>query len=95
MKLSEAEVRQVASLARLHLRDDEVTSLAHDMSAILSYIEKLDELDTEGVEPTSHVVSMRTPFRDDEVVNEPRPDEAVANAPAADGTFFAVPSIIE
>ena len=60
MELSEAEVRNVATLARLDLSDSEVASLAKDMNQILSYVAKLSELDTDNVEPTSHVVEMST-----------------------------------
>ena len=67
MELSEAEVRHVAALARLDLSDKEVESLAKDMNQILGYVAKLNELDTDDVEPTTHVVEMSTPYRDDVV----------------------------
>jgi aspartyl-tRNA(Asn)/glutamyl-tRNA(Gln) amidotransferase subunit C len=95
MKLSPAEVRHVAVLARLELAEEEVETLCSDLSSILSYIEKLSELDTDEVEPTSHVVSMKTPYREDEVTNSPSTEDALANAPQREGTFFVVPSIIE
>ncbi len=95
MELSEAEVRHVAALARLDLSDGEVASLAKDMNQILGYVTKLNELDTDGVEPTTHVVAMSTPYRDDEVSRTPSPDDALANAPKAENHHFVVPSIIE
>jgi len=95
MELSEAEVRHVAALARLELSDDEVHSLAKDMNQILGYVAKLNELDTDGVEPTTHVVDMSTPYRDDEVSRTPAPQDAMANAPKAENNYFVVPSIIE
>jgi len=95
MKLSEADVRHVAALARLDLSEAEVERLQDDLSSILSYIDKLGELDTSDVEPTSHVVSMKTPYRDDEVTSTPAPADAVANAPESEDNFFVVPSIIE
>ena len=95
MKLSEAEVRKVATLARLDLSEDETQRLARDLSSILSYVDQLGRLDTEEVEPTSHVVAMHMPTRDDVVTNAPATEDALANAPERDANFFVVPSIIE
>jgi aspartyl-tRNA(Asn)/glutamyl-tRNA(Gln) amidotransferase subunit C len=95
VKLSREEVVHVAKLARLDLDDAELESLRGDLSSILTYVEKLAELDTKGVEPTSHVVAMETPFREDAVTNEPNPEAALANAPRRDDNFFVVPAIIE
>jgi aspartyl-tRNA(Asn)/glutamyl-tRNA(Gln) amidotransferase subunit C len=95
MKLSREEVLHVAALARLDLGDDEVERLRQDLSSILTYVEKLSELDTAAVAPTSHVVAMRTPYREDEVLNTPDTAAALANAPRRDGDFFSVPAIIE
>jgi aspartyl-tRNA(Asn)/glutamyl-tRNA(Gln) amidotransferase subunit C len=95
MELSEAEVRHVAALARLDLSEEEVQSLAKDMNQILGYVAKLAELDTTDVEPTTHVVGMSTPYRDDEVTCTPSPKDALANAPKAENNHFVVPSIIE
>jgi aspartyl-tRNA(Asn)/glutamyl-tRNA(Gln) amidotransferase subunit C len=95
MRISEAEIRNVAALARLELSDTEVHNLVGDMNEILGYVAKLEELDTTGVEPTSHVVGIASAYRDDEVTSEPAPDDAVANAPQAEDNQFVVPSIIE
>jgi len=95
MKLSREEVLHVAGLARLELSDVEIESLRQDLSSILTYVEKLSELDTANVAPTSHVIAMHTPYREDEVTNTPDPEAALANAPRRDGDFFAVPAIIE
>ena len=98
MSISETQVRHVATLARLRLSDDETTAMTGDLGRILDYMDKLAELDTASVEPTSHVVTVEAPYRDDE--SHPRDgqaaaDQAVANAPRRDGHFFAVPPIIE
>lgn len=95
MKISTAEVEKVASLARLELSEAEVEHLSKDLSSILSYIAKLEELDTESIEPTSHVVSMKAPLREDAVSSRPSPDDALANAPQREDNYFVVPSIIE
>lgn len=95
MKISQAEVRRVATLARVELDDDELESVGRDLNRILDYVAKLDELDTSTVEPTAQVVDFAAPMRTDEVTNKPAPEDAVANAPRSDKNFFVVPSIIE
>jgi aspartyl-tRNA(Asn)/glutamyl-tRNA(Gln) amidotransferase subunit C len=89
------DVEHVARLARLALTDAELERMREQLNGILSYIEKLNELDTDGVEPTSHAVPMLNVMRED----EPGPclprDEALANAPDRAGEFFRVPRIIE
>jgi aspartyl-tRNA(Asn)/glutamyl-tRNA(Gln) amidotransferase subunit C len=94
-KITLEQVRHVARLARLHLSPDEETRIQTDMSAILGYVEKLGELDTNDVPPTTQVGEPGTPMRDDEVTNHPAPDQMLANAPAHQGNFFKVPKIIE
>ncbi len=96
MALSREQVEHVAKLARLSLTAEEVDRFSQQLSSILGYIEKLQQLDVEGVEPTTHAVAVEsTPLRED----EPRPslpvDRALANAPAKEGTSFSVPRIIE
>jgi aspartyl-tRNA(Asn)/glutamyl-tRNA(Gln) amidotransferase subunit C len=90
-----ADVDAVARLARLHLTDDESERLREQLSAILSYIDKLRALDTEQVEPTSHAVPLVNVMRDD----APEPclpaEDMLANAPDRQGDFFRVPRIIE
>ena len=85
----------MALLARLALTPEEEESLAATLDGILSYMDKLNELDTAAVEPTAHVQDLETPLRDDVVVNEPAPEALLANAPAREGDFFRVPKIIE
>lgn len=95
MDLTDADVRKVAALARLGLSEAETAALREDMNGILDYVRKLEELDTDAVEPTSHVVAIEKALRSDEVRNQPAPDDAVSNAPRREKTFFVVPSIIE
>ena len=96
MKISEEEIRRVAELANLELTTDETAQLAHDLSGILTHIDKLNELDTTRVEPMAHVLpSEDASLRED----EPRPplsnQEALANAPLAGSGYFKVPKVIE
>ena len=94
-KISLEQVRHVAELARLQLTPAEEERLQAELSAILDYVAKLDELDTSAVEPTAQVGEAGTPFRDDVVTNRPAPEDMLANAPARQGTLFKVPKIIE
>jgi len=98
MSITQDQVRRVATLARLRLGDDETRTLTEDLGRILAYVDKLAELDTSAVEPTSHVVAVEAPYREDEIPardGEAAAEAAVANAPRKDGHFFAVPPIIE
>ena len=95
MELTQEQARHVAKLARLDLTDEEIANLATDMGEVLTYVGKLAELNTDGIEPTASVVAHENPLRKDEVTSTPAPDKAVANAPKREATFFVVPSIIE
>ena len=95
MKITSAEVRHVATLARLDLAQDEQERLAGELDRILEYMDKLNELDTDGVEPLSHAVDVVNVLRPDRVVNQPRTDALLGNAPARDDDFLSVPKIIE
>ena len=89
------DVEHVARLARLALADAEIERMREQLNGILAYIEKLNELDTNDVEPTSHAVPLVNVMRDDETGPCLPRDEALANAPDRAGEFFRVPRIIE
>ena len=96
IEITEEVVRHVAKLSRLSLNDKEVSSFKSQLSNILDYIAQLNEVDTEGVQPTPHVLSsMHNVFREDEVKPSLDPEEAISNAPEKEGTFFKVPSVIK
>lgn len=95
MKLTREDVRRVAVLARLSLTPDEEERLTEQLDKILQYVEKLERLDTTGVEPLAHAVDIVNAFRDDRVTRSPDPEALLANAPARENTFFKVPKIIE
>ena len=90
--LSRDQVLHVAKLARLELTEEELERFAGELSKVLDHIEKISELDLDGVPPTSHVVDVPNALRPD----EPKPslprDVAFANAPAIDEDGFSVPS---
>jgi aspartyl-tRNA(Asn)/glutamyl-tRNA(Gln) amidotransferase subunit C len=94
-KITMREVEQVARLARLALSDAEKERMRRELDGILSYIDKLRALDTEGVPPTSHTVPMTNVMREDEPVPSLPQADMLANAPDRSGDFFRVPKIIE
>jgi len=94
-KISVDQVRHVARLARLELSPDDEAQLQADLSEMLTYVDKLNELETGSVEPTAQVGEAGTPMRADEVTNCAAAAEMLANAPSRSGDFFKVPKIIE
>lgn len=95
MKITKAEVDAVALLARLELTPEETETFTGQMDAILAYVEKLNELDTGGIIPTSHAVPVENAFRDDAVRPSIGVENALANAPDRVEGFFRVPKVIE
>lgn len=95
MKIDREEVRKVAALARLRFSPEEEERLTQQLDKILQYMDKLNQLNTERVEPLAHVVDIVSAFREDKVVHEPVVDALLSNAPAREQDFFKVPKIIE
>lgn len=93
--LSKDAVRHVARLCRLKLSDEELEMFTRELSGILNYIEKLNNLDTGKVEPLTHVLPLSNVLREDEVKTSLSPEKALANAPEKLKGFFSVPKIIE
>jgi aspartyl-tRNA(Asn)/glutamyl-tRNA(Gln) amidotransferase subunit C len=93
--ISRADVLHVARLARLELSDAEVETMRAQLDSILTYIDRLKELDVTGVEPTAHVVPLVNVMREDEVVPSLPREEMLRNAPDRVGELFRVPRIIE
>ncbi|MBN2982636.1 MULTISPECIES: Asp-tRNA(Asn)/Glu-tRNA(Gln) amidotransferase subunit GatC [Cohnella] len=95
MSISAKDVEHVANLARLTLTDEEKEQFAGQLSAILKYAEKLNELDTDGIEPTSHVLPLYNVMREDEVAPSLPIEKVMANAPEEEDGQFKVPSVLE
>ena len=89
------QVEHVAQLARLALQADEKQHLTEQLNAILTYMEQLNEVPTDGVEPTTHVLDLANVFRDDVVHASLGAETALANAPETTHNFFVVPRIVE
>jgi len=95
MKITREEVEHVARLSRLALEEAQVAALTGQMDQLLGYVEKLNELNTEGIVPTAHAVPMENAFRPDEVRASIGLEKALQNAPQAEEGCFVVPKIIE
>ena len=95
MKITKEEIEHIALLARLTLSAEEKDLFGSQLSGILDYMEKLNELDTRNIEPTSHVLSLHNVMRDDTpLLSIPR-EKALMNAPSCTEKFYRVPKIIE
>lgn len=95
MALSKKEVEHVANLARLELAEGEAETLTGQLGSILSYVEKLKDLNTDGIEPTSHVIPMHNVFREDNIVEPIGQERALLNAPDKADGCFRVPKVVE
>jgi aspartyl-tRNA(Asn)/glutamyl-tRNA(Gln) amidotransferase subunit C len=89
------EVRKVARLARLELSESDLQKMTEQLTNILSYVDQLSELNTDGVEPMAHPLPLQNVFRDDELKPSLKVDEALANAPNRLGNFFGVPAVLD
>jgi aspartyl-tRNA(Asn)/glutamyl-tRNA(Gln) amidotransferase subunit C len=94
-KIDQTQVRKVAKLSRLELTEAEVEEFTGQLSAILDYVEKMNELDTAEVEPLAHCLPVSNVLREDCPKESLGTDRVLANAPQRDGEFFKVPKILD
>lgn len=95
MSLTREEVLHIAKLARVGVSDSDIAKFQEQLSEILQHFEALRQLDTEGVPPTTHPLSLESVMRPDEVRPSLSPDEVLANAPRTEGGAFRVRAILE
>ena len=95
MAINEATVKNIAKLARIRIPESEATSLAKELSKIFDWIEQLNEVDTNNIEPMTSVVGMVSPKREDKVTDGDYPEKVLANAPDSEGSFYTVPKVVE
>ncbi|MCF7875815.1 Asp-tRNA(Asn)/Glu-tRNA(Gln) amidotransferase subunit GatC [Candidatus Bipolaricaulota bacterium] len=93
--IDEESVKHVEDLAELSLTEDEREELTDDLGSIIDYVNKLGELDTEGVEPLRHILEVQNVLRKDERRENLDQEEVFKNAPAREGNFFRVPPVID
>ena len=95
MAIDTDTARKVAHLARIRVEEERLPALAREFDAILGFIEQLNEVDVEGVEPMTSVTPMRLKRRPDVVTDGNQQDRVLLNAPDAREGFFAVPKVVE
>lgn len=95
MSVDTTTVKRVAHLARIRLADDEVEGFRSELNAILGFVEQLNEVDVEGVEPMTSVQPMRVKARQDVVTDGGIAGDITANAPATQDGYFLVPKVVE
>ena len=95
MKVTEEDIKIVASLSRLKIRDEESATVLKNLNAILTYVENLNSIDTTNIEPTTYALPMQNVFRDDKVKPSLDRELAISNAPLADDGYFKVPRVLE
>jgi len=94
MSVTKKDVEHIANLARLKFDEKEIENYTEQLNQILTYVEKLNELDTENIEPLSHPVETKNVFREDELRKSISTEEALKNSPQPDEQFFKVPKVI-
>ncbi len=95
MSLDPATVRRIAALARIRVEDSEIEKLQAELNGILGWIEQLNEVNVEGVQPLTGAVHMALKMRDDVVTDGGYPQKVLSNAPERIGDFYAVPKVVE
>jgi aspartyl-tRNA(Asn)/glutamyl-tRNA(Gln) amidotransferase subunit C len=95
MSVDAATVKRIGRLARIRVEENEVERYQGEINAILGFVEQLDEVNVEGVEPMTSVTPMQLRRRDDVVTDGGYPEKVVANAPLSEDNFFMVPKVIE
>ncbi|QQK79338.1 Asp-tRNA(Asn)/Glu-tRNA(Gln) amidotransferase subunit GatC [Salicibibacter cibi] len=94
-EITKEQVKHVADLARLTFSDDDLETFAKQMDDVIQYAERLNELDTEDVVPTTHVMDVRNVLREDEVRPSMKREDVLKNAPASKDGQFEVPSVLD
>ena len=95
MEVDETTVRRIARLARIEVTDEEAASLKGELSSILQWVEQLEEVNTDNVEPMTRVVPIALKQRDDVVTDGEKVEDVIANAPMSEDNFYVVPTVIE
>ncbi len=95
MKVSEQDIKTVASLSRLRIREEEADDVIFQLNKILTYVENLQAIDTSDIEPTTYALPMQNVFRDDKVKPSLARELALSNAPLKEDGYFKVPRVLE
>jgi aspartyl-tRNA(Asn)/glutamyl-tRNA(Gln) amidotransferase subunit C len=95
MSVDKQTVARIAHLARIAMEDDHLDAMTVELNGILAWVEQLDEVDTDGIEPMTSAVETKLHWRSDKVTDGDKAEDVLANAPVKEFGFFAVPKVIE
>lgn len=95
MSISKEEVKNIANLSRLHLTEEDLEKYSSDLSSIVEFVNTLNEVDTEGVKPTDHILDIKNVFRKDELKPSYDREELFKNAPTKEAGCISVPKTVE
>jgi aspartyl-tRNA(Asn)/glutamyl-tRNA(Gln) amidotransferase subunit C len=95
MKIDHESLKKIAHLAKLHIKPEEEAALLASMDSVLTWMEQLNEIDTQNVEPLTHIMEEVNNWREDKGSNSLSREEALANAPSKNSTYIMVPKVIE
>ncbi|NDH07811.1 Asp-tRNA(Asn)/Glu-tRNA(Gln) amidotransferase subunit GatC [bacterium] len=93
--MTKEQIQWIAHLSRLELKPDELALAATQLTSILDYINQLQQINTDNIEPLAHALDVSNVFREDDLKESLAVDEALANAPNRQGNFYGVPAILE
>ena len=95
MELNKETTKKIAQLAKLSFSEEELEDIQHDLSQMIGFVEKLNEIDTMGVQPLTHISNVENRLREDEVKGSIAAEDALKNAPSSLDQFFTVPKVIK
>ena len=95
MAITKEQIQWIAHLSRLELKPDELALAATQLTSILDYINQLQQINTDNIEPLAHALDVSNVFREDDLKESLAVDEALANAPNRQGNFYGIPAILE
>ncbi len=95
MRITIEEVEKMASLSMLYVSDEDKKMLQNSLQSILSHAERLNELDTENVQPTTYILKQQNVYREDETTDKLSREELLSNAPEQENGYFIVPQVVE
>lgn len=95
MQITKKEIEHVAKLARINFSEEEKEKFTNEFSGIIEFVNKLNEINTDGIEPTAHVLPIQNVFREDIVQESMDRDKVLQNAPLKEAGCFSVPKVVE
>lgn len=95
VEITDKLIKDLAHLSRLYIDESEIAAYKKDFTSMVEFVEKLNEVDTDGIDPLLHITNSVNVLREDDVQGSCTQEEALRNAPKTDGTYFLVPKVIK